>query len=394
MAAQNGTRHAGCPVNVLIACDHIDFDGALHGGGRQLIELTRGLDRARVEPTVCVLRRESALGAALREEGLPFRFFGDARYNPASLAKFLRTIRERHIDVLHVTDFGASTLGRIAGRLTGLPVIVQVISHHSPLQPRGYPRVAELAYRALAPSTARALAISSSVKEFAVRRMGFRPDDVEVLGYPLPRHSWQEPTQREVREVRQRHGIADADLVVGAVTRFFAAKGIGYLVEGFARVVREVPRARLLLVGAGPDEAKLRASVECLGLGDRVVFAGFRRDAHCYVGTFAVAVVPSLEEGFGLVALEAQALGVPVVASRVGGLPDVVADGKSGLLVEPADSDALATAIVSLLNDDATRARMHHAARRQAQRFSLDAYVERLTTLYHELARPAQRRAS
>ena len=370
----------GRPVRVLIACDHIDYDGALHGGGRQLIELTRGLDRARVEPTVCVLRGASALGAALREEGLPFVFFGDAPYNPVSLWKLRRVLRERDIDVLHVTDFGASTLGRIAGRFARVPAIVQIISHHSPLQRRGFPLPVELAYRMLAPATARALAISSSVKEFAVRRMGFADADVEVLSYPLPRHSLPVPSVADVQAVRERHGIAPNDPVIGAVTRFFPAKGIRYLIEAFSAVVPRMPQARLVLVGQGPEEADLRALVARLGLRDRVVFAGFRRDAHCYVGAFTISAVPSLEEGFGLVALESLALGIPVVASRVGGLPDVVVDEETGLLVAPADPRALADALLRLLSDGNARARMRHVAAQHVQRFALDKYVDLKTT--------------
>lgn len=377
---------AEAPVNVLIACDHIDYDGALHGGGRQLIELTRGLDRGRVEPTVCVLRGASALGAELRSEGLPFQFFGDARFSPTSLARLLHVIRTRAIDVMHVTDFGASTFGRIAGRIARIPVVVQVISHHSEHQRRGFPRGVELAYRALAPSTARALAISSSVKEFAVQRMGFRPDDVEVLGYPLPRHSWPAPNADEVRAVRDRHGFGPDDVIVGAVTRFFPAKGVRFLIQAFGELARDLPRTRLVLVGKGPEEPELRMLAERLGLAERVTFAGFRRDAHAYVATFAVAVVPSIEEGFGLVALEAMALGVPVVASRVGGLPDIVTHGESGLLVTPGCAGEITAAIRHIVTDGNARARMRAFAARDAQRFALDTYVGRLTEIYQELA--------
>ena len=145
------------PVRVLIACDHIDFDGALHGGGRQLIELTRALDRSLVEPTVCVLRKPSALGRALMEEGLPFLFLGDGRFNPRTLLKLLKIMRARRIEVLHLTDFGASTFGRIAGLVRRVPSIVQIISHHSAHTRRRFPAYVRFAYRTLAPLTARGL---------------------------------------------------------------------------------------------------------------------------------------------------------------------------------------------------------------------------------------------
>jgi glycosyltransferase involved in cell wall biosynthesis len=388
MATSERAPRLSRPLRVLIACDHIDYDGALHGGGRQLIELVRALDGSDVQPTVCVLRRPSALGRALVAEGLPFAFLGDHPLSPATLATLVQTIRERDIDVLHLTDYGASTFGRVAGWITRRPTIVQVISHHSPHQRKGFPAYVELAYRALAPMTARALAISDSVKEFAVARMGFQAADVEVLPYPLPKHSWTTPTPAQVKAVRARYDIPNGSAIVGAVTRFYPSKGIEHLVRAFPAVLRHAPDARLMLIGQGPQEERLRARARELGIADRVIFAGFQREAHAFVAAFDVAVTPSIEEGFGLVALEAQALGVPVVASRVGGLPEIVLDGRTGLLVEPADASALAGAITRLLGDAELRRRMGEAAKREAQRFSLDAYVARLSAIYRELARP------
>lgn len=377
---------AAAPVRVLIACDHIDFDGALHGGGRQLIELTRALDRARVEPTVCVLRKASKLGAELVSEGLPFDFFGDRRFSPVSLFRLLRVIRARRIEVVHLTDFGASTFGRIAGLLAGVPSIVQIISHHSEHTHRRYPRYVELAYRALAPATARALAISESVRGFAIDRMGFAPHQTEVLYYPLPRHSFSAPSAADSSALRARHGIAPGDPVVGAVSRFFPVKGMRFLIAAFAEVCRVQPRARLLLLGRGPEEEALRAQCRALGIADRVVFAGFQRAVEPYVAMFDVSVVPSLEEGFGLVAVESMALGVPVVASGVDGLKEIIRDGESGLLVEPANPQAIAAAVLRLLSDASLRQRISAAGRVQAQRFSVERYAGRLTALYEELA--------
>lgn len=385
MARRSGATE-GEPVRVLIACDHMDFDGALHGGGRQLIELTRALDRDRIEPTVCVLRSPSSLGLQLQEEGLPLHFLGDGRFNPVTLAKLVRLIRRKRIEVLHLTDFGACTFGRLAGSLTGTPAIVQVISHHSEFTARGFPPYVELAYRVLAPSTSRALAISPSVKEFSVQHMGFAPDDVEVLYYPLPSHSFAEPSPESVTELRERLGIAADDPVIGAVTRFHPVKGIRYLVDAFARLSRQYPRVRLILVGQGPEEERLHRQVRELGVEDRVIFAGFQRDVQRFVKLFSVSVVPSLEEGFGLVALESLALGVPVVASRLGGLPDVVAHEQTGLLVEPADPDAIAAAIARILSDRDLHRRMSEAGPAAAQRYSLDGYAGRLTEIYQELA--------
>lgn len=375
------------PVRVLIACDHIDHQGALHGGGRQLLELIRALESSpHVEFTAVVLRPPSKLGKELLAEGVPIRFLGDHRYNPVSVLKLLRIIREERIDVLHLTDFGADTWGRIAGAITRTPSIVQVITHHGPDQPRGYPPHVALLNRMLVPLTHRVLAISDSVKEFAVTRMGFDSDAVEVLNYPMPRYSFRKPDAGEVAQLRQSLGIAEGEPVVGAVTRFHRVKGIQYLLEAYALVRAAHPTAWLVLVGQGPLEADLRHRAAELGVADRVVFAGFQRHVELYEGLFRVSAVPSLEEGFGLVALESLRQGVPVVASEVGGLRDIIRHGDNGFLVPPADPEALAAALQQVLGDAALRARMRAAAPESTARFSLDAYAGRLIALYREMA--------
>lgn len=375
------------PVRVLIACDHIDFDGALHGGGRQLIELTRALlADGRVAPTVCVLRPATALGRELQAEGLPFRFFGDGKYSPAPLARFIGTIRREQIEVLHLTDFGACTWGRLAGLATGTPSVVQIITHHSVHTHRGYPKHVELAYRLLAPGTAKALAISESVAAFARARMGFTSEQTEVLYYPLPRHTFSAPSAERVAAVRRGLGIPPEAPVVGAVSRFFPVKGMRHLVDAFPAVLRAQPDAWLVLVGRGPEDAALRTQAASRGIAGRTVFAGFQRDSAAYAGSFDVAVVPSLEEGFGLVAVEAMALGIPVVASRVDGLAEVITDGRSGLLVPPADPAAISAAVVRVLSDPELRRRLSAGGREESARFTLDRYTSRLTSLYEQLA--------
>lgn len=378
----NGTG----PLRVLIACDHIDHGGALHGGGRQLIEVVRALDRRQVAPTVCVMRRASPLGRQLQAEGLPLRFFGDHRFSPRPLLRFLQLIRRNRIEVLHLTDFAASTWGRLAGALTRTPVLAQVISHHSRWQPRGFPRYVELAYRVLAPLTAKRIANSSSVREFAAERMGFDRDRIEVLHCALPTHSFGEPSPDEVEAVRRRHGLPPGAPVIGAVTRFHEVKGMRFLVDAFAEVCARHPDARLVLVGQGPEEPMLRARAEDVGVAHRVVFAGYRPDVAAYLAAFDVTVVPSLEEGFGLAALESLAVGVPVVASDLGGLSDVVADGVTGRLIPAEDADAIAGAALDVIEHPDRARAMGAEGRRQAQRFGLDQHVARLTAIYAELA--------
>lgn len=379
------------PLRILLACDHIDHDGALHGGGRQLVELTRALPSAGAEPVSCVLRPASGLGRRLEEEGLPIRFLGQGSANPAAIARLARIIRSEDIHIVHLTDFGASTYGRIAARLTGRPAVVHIRSHHSEHQPRGFPMPARLAYRLLAGRTARAIAISQSVREFAIAGMGFRPEQVVILNNPLARSSFGSPDPAAVREARAHFGVRPDAPLIGCVTRFHAAKGIRYLVQALPGVLADVPEARLMLVGSGPEEAELRRLAEHLGIADRVVFAGFQRETAPFFATFDVAAVPSIEEGFGNVAVEAMAMGTPVVASRSGGLPEIVDDGVTGHLVPPGEPEPLAAALRAVLRDPEAARRMGEEGRRRSARFSMDRYLDRLMGLYDDVLAGAGR---
>lgn len=373
------------PLRVLLACDHIDHGGALHGAGRQIVALSRALDPARVRASIVVRGEESDLGRQLRSEGLPIRFLGHGRFDPRTLWSLTTAIRAGPADLVHATDFGAATFGRVAGRLTSVPVIVHVRSHHSEHQPRGFPFYVSWAYRALSPLTARAIAISRSVAEFAVQRMGFDPEEVEILNNPLAGFSTSCPPPERLEELRRSYGTAPGDPVVGCVTRFHAAKGVEYLVEAFAPILDRFPDARLMLVGEGPGQPALERRATELGVADRVIFTGFRRDVEEHYALFTVSAVPSVEEGFGNVAVESMAMGVPVVASELGGLPEIVGHGENGLLVPPADPAALAEALLSILEDPARRARMAEAARQRSRDFSMASYVERLEALYRSV---------
>ncbi len=344
--------------------------------------LGRALDPARVKAWIVVRGHESDLGRQLRSEGLPIRYLGHGRFDPRTLGSMAREIRTGRADLVHATDFGAATFGRLAGRLASVPVIVHVRSHHSEHQPRGFPFYVRWAYRALSPLTARAIAISRSVAEFASREMGFRPDQVEILNNPLAGFSTACPPEERLAELRRSYELAPDDPVVGCVTRFHAAKGVEYLVEAFPRVLDRLPDARLMLVGEGPGQAALERRVGELGVARQVIFTGFRREVEDHYALFTVSAVPSVEEGFGNVAVESMAMGVPVVASDLGGLPEIITHGENGLLVPPADPPALAEALLSVLEDPGRHARMGKAARERSRDFSMDRYVERLEMLY------------
>ncbi len=154
--------------------------------------------------------------------------------------------------------------------------------------------------------------------------------------------------------------------VVGAISRLSREKNVGLLIKAFALVAKEIPEATLRIYGDGPERGTLEALAESLGIGPKTAFLGHVPEAGTRCGEFSAFAVPSSRESFGLAALEAMACGVPVVATEVGGLPELILDGETGMLVPPEDERAMADALLKVLRDRDLAARLGEAGRARA----------------------------
>lgn len=180
--------------------------------------------------------------------------------------------------------------------------------------------------------------------------------------------------------------------MIGSVARLDVGKGHEELLEAFAQLTSRFPHAKLLCVGDGPLRRHLETRIQRLGLTDRVRLLGQRDDVPRVTQVFDIAVLASHYEGMGRVLLEAQAAGKPVVATRAGGMPEIVKDGHTGYLVPVGDARALAQALERLMADDALRARMGQAAVEWVgSRFSQQRMCERIQALYERLVREGTR---
>ena len=185
---------------------------------------------------------------------------------------------------------------------------------------------------------------------------------------------------------RKELGLPPEGPIVGTVGRLVPIKGLEWLLKAAPRVLAEFPQACFVIIGDGPMLGELRELTAILGIGLRVVFLGAREDVPECLAAFDLFVLPSLNEGMGRVLLEAMAVGCPVVATRVGGIPDIVADRTTGLLVPPRDDRALAEAILTLLRDRSRRVAYGEAARRHVDgRFDVETMVRNIERLYDEV---------
>jgi glycosyltransferase involved in cell wall biosynthesis len=190
-------------------------------------------------------------------------------------------------------------------------------------------------------------------------------------------------------------GIADGEFAIGTVTRLHDSKGNSYLVDAAAHVVRERPAARFFLVGEGPLLDDLQAQAARLGLGERFVFAGFRRDVAGTLSAFDLSVFPSLWEGTPITAFEALAMGKPIVSTDADGLLDILTPDRDALIVAKRDASALAARIIWAMDRPDERARLSAAARETGRRYDIDGFVrkmERLYQLLHQVSRASHRR--
>jgi glycosyltransferase involved in cell wall biosynthesis len=264
----------------------------------------------------------------------------------------------------------------MAGRVSGVPIVATV---HG----RGYygdRRRRRLAYRMVG-RAARMVAVSQDVKRFIVETTRLSDRHVRVIhnGIALP----AAVPAAVVDATRAELGLLAGDRVVLAVGSLYEVKGHRFLLEAWPQVLQTCPTAVLLLAGRGDREAALREQARHLGIKARVRFLGLRRDVPVLLQMCEAFVQPSLSEGLSIAILEAMAAGRAVVTTRVGGNPELVVDGETGVLLEPADVPALAAAVGRMLAHPGDARRLGDNGRaRVASRFTLEAMVRQYETVY------------
>jgi len=369
-------------INVLLANDHLGWDATtMHGVGRYFSYIIPIFDRRKFNIVPCILRKEDALNTVFQEKEIEIRFFGRQKFDPFTLFDFLRIIKKEQIDVMHLQAYGATTFGRIAGLITGIPVIV-----HSRDADPYYPWYQTIPDYALAKFTDKAIAVSEYTKEFSIKRRKLAAEKTLVMYNPVPLDRFLPLDKCEKIQVKDRHGIPLDCKVVGTITRLYEVKGNRYLIEAVEKVLAEFPKTYFVIVGGGPLRQELEDLSQQLGISDKVLFTGFYDDVPGILSIFDVAVFPSLSEGCGIALLEAMVMGKAIVASAIGGPKELLEDHKTGLLVPPKDVSALAGAIVYLMKNENDAEIMARKAAEEGRKHDLHSYVRRLEAVYSQVA--------
>ena len=363
---------------------YLNVGSRLGGAERSLLDVLTFIDKGRFRPLVAC--PEGPLSDRLREMGISVR---QTRFEPLrSPAKFIRELHGLHgyalenaVDIIHSNSTLSIKHAMFLGKSLRIPSVAHIRDCVTKTE-SGWAFFTWLYF------VDRVVAISRSVAQALPYSRTLHHTQVIYNGIDTQKFV---PVS-DAAAIRSRLGLPPNALVIGTVGRFGAEKGMSYFVEAAHLLLRQFPHLRFLMVGGAVFPENVRYQDEAikkireLHLEDRLLCTGDREDIQEVMNALDIVVVPSLREGFGRVAAEAGACGKPVIATHVGGLSEVIDDARTGILVPPADAQALSNAIGALVGNEARRMEMGSKARRHVcEFFDVRRTVREVESLYGSL---------
>jgi glycosyltransferase involved in cell wall biosynthesis len=352
------------------------------GTERQVLNLVQGLDMSRFGVEVACLKRWGALLPEIEATGVPItEYKTTSLYNHIAMwnqMRFLNHLRKGKVEIVHTYGFYSNVFGLPPARLAGAKVLASIRDtgdHQTPMQKR----VEKLYCR-----MADCVVTNAEAVRKRLTNEGYDAEKIVVIhnGIELARYARKPAELGLHREL----GVPSNTPLVAVFARLNELKGIEYFLQAVAGLIERFDNVRFLIVGDGASRAPLEKYAGELGLNKHVVFLGFRLDVPTLLSEISVSVLPTLSEGLSNSLLESMAASVPVVATRVGGNPEVVQAGITGLLVPPRDAEALARAIGQFLEQPLIARKFGHAGReRVSQQFALEKMTRATAHLYEGL---------
>ncbi|MBI4004246.1 MAG: glycosyltransferase [Candidatus Omnitrophica bacterium] len=369
------------PVTVMF------LETSLRIGGTEMMvtQLVERMDPRRFRPVLCCFYDPGILGERLMRAGIPVHHnLAAHRWDLRLPVRLLRLLRQERVDVLYIINQPLTQFwGAWCGLLARVPVRLSAIRSTGKIH-RIHRRmwINRLTFQAMT----RITALSETHKAYLVEREGILEEQIEIIpnGVDLGRFT----SDGDGREVRASLGLRDSEPVVGIVAMLRPEKAHEIFLRAAARVLREVPTTHFVVVGDGPERPRLEQLTDTLGIRDHVHFLGAREDAAALVMLLDVATLCShaVVETLSNAVLEYMAAGRPVVATRVGSLPELIEEGRTGFLVAPGDWEGLAERVVRLLQDRGLAARMGRAGKEKVQEYyTLERMVQDHEALFDRL---------
>ena len=363
-------------INIVHLIPSIGFGG---GAENVVYNLCRTIDRSRFQLTLLYWGEHEDLVDPIRSMGttvikLPLK-------NVVSLDSVLQVsnaIRHARAHLLHTHFMDADLIGFLGAKLAGVPMMLEV--HSFP-----FPEFKRHAYRywLMSLGVRRIVCVSNTVKEHIRERTGIPGNKFDIIYNGLDIQAFDQRAAKTDRTaLRLEFGIENEDYVVGNVSRLIPDKGHEYLIRAFPFLMKECPKGKLLIVGDGPLRGELESLACRLGVRHRVIFAGKRLDVPELLSLMDVCVFPTFNEAFGICVLEAMAARKSVIATDDAAIPEIIENGKNGILVSPGKYELIAEALINIFSDPALSARLALSARARVMTFSIDKMTRAYEDLY------------
>lgn len=346
-----------------------------------VLNLASALPSDQVETHIGALIGSGALMEQAAQRNLPaihfqFKFPAD----PRGIARLVSYCRKHKIQIVQSHGLRADAIARWACRLAGVSVIISTLHSIDPW--RRPPHV--LLDRMTAPFVTKYIAVCEAAKNAAINREGIQPNKIQVIPIGVP----PQVIPRERRdELRNQYDVAEnAWPVIGVLANLRDMKGHRHIIQALPAILQENPDAVFLFAGRDDSEGAIREVARHSGVDSAIRFLGFVEDTPSVFAAMDVFLLPSDWEGFPVSILEAMQAGVPVIATHVGGIPEMIRDGQDGLLIPPKNPDAIALTVNRLAKDFALRATLARSADAHFQSsFTVDTMVQRMSKLFTEL---------
>lgn len=360
-------------------------DSSLTGAPRHLLTLLSGIDRNKF--VVSVILPEGELVSELKKIKIPvFTVPMKGKSDLVASSSIKKIIKKYEPDIIHTHGQRAGLLGRLAVR--DLPV-TRIHTEHT--YTSNFKLDNSLLHwshlRAMAMLdrwTHKTIAVSNAVKTFLISAGITKADKVLTI-YNGIESQISKISAQQIKEFKSQFGLTSSDLVIGTVGSLNKHKDTATLIRAFSTMIKKWPHLKLLLIGRGELQPQLKNLVKKLGISERVIFAGSMKDIDTAMSVFNIFILPSRSEAFGLTILEAMRANIPVIASRVGGIPEIITHNYNGMLVEHGDPKKLASAIMKLLNDKKLQKKFISHYSETLKKFSARSMIKQTEELYHSL---------
>ena len=370
------------PIKILF----VITSSGVGGAEKVLYHTSRLLDSERYSPSICSLKEKGKIARDAEAAGMEVHCLTMPDGKRAigwisslvALFRLTRYLIKIRPTIVHSFLFRANIISRVGAFLARVPLVISSVRVMG--GEKDYYHTVEKVTSCMVDHY---ITVSDSVKEYLIEKANIFPEKITTIYNGVALNGLTPEGEGAAPDL---FDMEPHESVILAVGRLHRQKGYDYLIRAIATVKREIPSVKLLIAGEGEEENDLKNLVKSLDLSKEVILTGLCREVEKLLNFTELFVLPSLWEGMPNAVLEAMAAAKPVVATRVGGVPELVKDGETGILVPPEDPESLARAIVGLLRNTAQANSMGNAGRKRVQdHFSLTAMVTKTDSLYQKL---------